>query len=116
MTALQAISEPRRQRIVQLVWDRERTAGDVARHFDVTFGAVSQHLKVLTDAGVLVQRREGRQRWYLTNKKALGPLAKALETMWSDRLADLKALAEAEERSETQKHRRRNAPDRQGGV
>ena len=96
---MKAISEPRRERILQLVWERERTAGDIAAQFDVTFGAVSQHLKVLTKAGVVEQRRDGRQRWYRANKAALGPLAAALEAMWGDRLAKLKALAEAEDRA-----------------
>ena len=51
MDALQVIGEPRRREILRLVWDRERTAGDIAGQFDVTFGAVSQHLAVLRDAG-----------------------------------------------------------------
>jgi DNA-binding transcriptional ArsR family regulator len=101
--ALKAIAEPRRQRILQLVWDRERTAGEIAAQFDVTFGAVSQHLRVLLEAGVVEQRRDGRRRWYRSNKQALGPLAAALEVMWGDRLAKLKMLAEAEDREKTKR-------------
>jgi DNA-binding transcriptional ArsR family regulator len=61
-TALRAVSEPRRQQILRLVWDRERPAGDIAASFDVTFGAVSQHLRVLHDAGLVSVRRDGRRR------------------------------------------------------
>lgn len=91
MDALQVIGEPRRREILRLVWDRERSAGDIARQFDVTFGAVSQHLAVLRGAGFVSVRRDGNQRYYRTDRKALGPLAQALEAMWSsslDRLAD----------------------------
>ncbi len=101
--ALKAIAEPRRERILQLVWDRERTAGEIAAQFDVTFGAVSQHLRVLMEAGVVEQRRDGRKRWYRSNRQALGPLAVALEAMWGDRLAKLKTLAEAEDREKLKK-------------
>jgi DNA-binding transcriptional ArsR family regulator len=97
--ALRAVSEPRRQQILRLVWDRERPAGDIAASFDVTFGAVSQHLRVLHDAGLVSVRRDGRRRLYRARREHLGPLADVLEGLWRDRLKDLKALAEAEERA-----------------
>jgi DNA-binding transcriptional ArsR family regulator len=94
--ALQVIGEPRRRAILRLVWDRERTAGDIASQFDVTFGAVSQHLAVLRDAGLVSVRRDGNQRYYRTDRQALGPLAQALEAMWSSSLDRLAAAVEAE--------------------
>jgi DNA-binding transcriptional ArsR family regulator len=94
--ALQVIGEPRRREILRLVWDRERTAGDIAGQFDVTFGAVSQHLGVLRDAGFVTVRRAGNQRYYRTNRKALGPLAQALEAMWSSSLDRLAEAVEAD--------------------
>lgn len=96
MDALQVIGEPRRREILRLVWDRERTAGDIASQFDVTFGAVSQHLGVLRDAGFVSVRRAGNQRYYRTDRTALGPLAKALEAMWSTSLDRLAAAVEAD--------------------
>ena len=96
---LQIIAEPRRQEILRLVWDRERSAGDIAGAFDITFGAVSQHLRVLREAGFVELRKAGRQRYYRARKKALGPLATYLTNLWRSRLDSLKALAEAEERS-----------------
>lgn len=98
MDTLQAVAEPRRREILRLVWDQERPAGDIARAFDVTFGAVSQHLAVLRRAGLVRVRRDGRRRFYRADQKALGPLAAHLEAMWRGRLAHLKRLAEADER------------------
>jgi DNA-binding transcriptional ArsR family regulator len=97
--ALRAVSEPRRQQILRLVWDRERAAGEIAGSVDVTFGAVSQHLRVLHDAGLVAVRRDGRRRLYRARREHLGPLAQVLEDLWRSHLVELKALAEAEERS-----------------
>lgn len=96
MDALQVVGEPRRREILRLVWDRERTAGEIASQFDVTFGAVSQHLAVLREAGFVNVRRAGNQRFYQTDRKALGPLAQALEAMWSSSLDRLAAAVESD--------------------
>jgi DNA-binding transcriptional ArsR family regulator len=94
--ALQVVSEPRRREILRLVWDRERTAGDIASRFDVTFGAVSQHLGVLRDAGFVTVRSAGNRRYYRADRRALGPLAQALEAMWGSALDRLAAAVEAD--------------------
>ena len=96
--AIQAIAEPRRREILRLVWDGERTAGDIASAFDVTFGAVSQHLGVLRQAGLVLVRRDGTRRFYRADREALRPFASLLEDMWSDQLDRLAALAEGEDR------------------
>ena len=97
--SLAIIAEPRRQQILQLVWEEERAAGDIAANIDVTFGAVSQHLRVLREAGIVTMAKRGRHHFYRANRQALGPLAQHLEAMWLDRLLQLKQLVEAEERS-----------------
>jgi DNA-binding transcriptional ArsR family regulator len=94
---LAAIAEPNRREILRLVWTRERAAGDIAARLPVTFGAVSQHLRVLREAGLVVVRRDGKQRFYRAKVEALGPLAAALEAMWAEALGSLKRLAEDEE-------------------
>jgi DNA-binding transcriptional ArsR family regulator len=104
---VRAVAEPRRREILRLCWDRERTAGDIAGHFDVTFGAVSQHLAVLRDAGLVAVRREGTRRYYRADRQALGPLAAYLESLWADQLDTLAVLAEQEEES---RERRRHEP------
>jgi DNA-binding transcriptional ArsR family regulator len=95
----EVLAEPNRQAILRLVWTEEKSAGEIARTFDVTFGAVSQHLAVLRDARLIDQRKEGRRRLYRANRKTLGPIATYLETMWSQNLGKLKAAAEQEEKS-----------------
>jgi DNA-binding transcriptional ArsR family regulator len=96
---LAAVADPTRQRILHMIWDEERSAGDIAGHLPVTFGAVSQHLAVLRNAGVVRVRPDGRQRFYAADRAALGPLAAILETMWGEQLRKLKALSEQRERS-----------------
>ncbi len=96
--ALPAIAAPRRREILRLVWNRERPAGEIQRELrDVTFGAVSQHLRILRQAGLVAERRDGQRRLYIARKENLGPLGKWLEQMWSDALYRLKIQAELEE-------------------
>jgi len=97
-SALEALGTPRRREILRLVWDAERRAGQIHEALpDVTFGAVSQHLRVLREQGLVDCRREGRERLYRARKKALGPLRSVLQSMWDDALYRLKLQAELEE-------------------
>src|SRR5205809_4198136 len=95
---LQVIAAPRRLRILELVWDRELSAGDIAAEFEVSWSAVSQHLRVLKQAGFVVERREGTSRIYRADKAALGSLRSVVEDHWRRSLAQVKDLAEAEQR------------------
>ena len=95
--AVKIIAEPRRRELLRLCWHAERSAGELAGAFDVTFGAVSQHLKVLRDAGLVTVRQEGTRRFYRADRVALGPLADYLESLWGGQLDRLAALAEAAE-------------------
>jgi DNA-binding transcriptional ArsR family regulator len=94
MDAVKAIAVPHRRELLRLCWRTERTAGELAAQFDVTFGAVSQHLKVLRDAGLVTVRREGTRRYYRADRAGLGPLAEYLESMWAEQLDQLAELAE----------------------
>lgn len=96
--ALRAIAEPRRRDILRLVWDAERTAGDIAAHFEVSRPAISQHLRVLKDAGLVDERRDGARRWYRASPEGLGELRPFLESMWAESLDRLKYAVEFEER------------------
>jgi len=96
---LRAVSNKRRRDILRLVWDRELSSGEIASHFDVTWPAISQNLRVLEEAGLVRARRDGTARFYKADRRRLGALKTVLTSMWEvdlDRLAD---LAEAEERS-----------------
>ncbi|MCP3816873.1 metalloregulator ArsR/SmtB family transcription factor [Streptomyces sp. A3M-1-3] len=97
MDAVQAIAEPRRREILRLIWDDELPAGEIAARFEVTFGAVSQHLKVLRDAGLVSLRKDGTKRFYRADREALGPLSDYLQAMWADKLDTLARLAEQAE-------------------
>lgn len=99
-TALRAVASERRRRILRLVWDRELAAGELARHFDISWPGVSQHLRVLKEAGLVRERREGRRRLYRADVEKAGPLAAVLEEMWSDGLDRLARLAEEEGRGQ----------------
>jgi DNA-binding transcriptional ArsR family regulator len=97
---LDAVAEPRRRRILRLVRDGELAAGTIAGHFaDVSRPAISQHLRVLRDAGLLVERREGTRRLYRTRPEGFGELRAFLEELWDARLEALRREAEQEQRS-----------------
>ena len=98
MEPLQVIAAPRRLRILELVWDQELSAGQIAAHFDVSWPAVSQHLRVLKEAGFVAERRQGTSRIYRADKDALGTLRAAVEDHWRRGLGRVKDLAEAEQR------------------
>ena len=98
-TALHALAEPRRRAILNIVRDDEKAAGEIAAYFDVTRPAISQHLKVLREAGLLDERRDGTRRLYRARRDGMREVHEYLETFWSDRLLDLKRVAEQEERS-----------------
>ena len=96
---LDAIAEPRRRDILRLVRDRALPAGEIAAHFDVTRPAISQHLRVLKDAGLVSERRDGTRRWYRARPEGLAELREFLAEYWQDGLEALKREAEREERS-----------------
>src|SRR5437763_16828804 len=100
MDVLQVVAEPRRRQILRLVWERELPVGDIADHVDVSIGAVSQHLAVLHEAGLVRVRRDGKFRYYQADLAGLGPLREVLERMWGGRLDRLAELAEDAEQDE----------------
>lgn len=98
MDVLGALNTPRRREILRFVWDREATAGEIREaHPDVTFGAISQHLRVLENAGLLANRHEGVRRYYRARREGLGELQPWLESMWDSALYRLKLHAELEQ-------------------
>jgi DNA-binding transcriptional ArsR family regulator len=105
---LTAVASPRRREILRLVWDRERSAGEIHQAMpDVTFGAVSLQLRALLDAGLVEARADRRHRFYRARRAALGAVAPMLERMWSDALWRLTLAAELEATRRGPKARRR---------
>ena len=104
--ALKALAEPRRREILRLVWSTELPATSIADHFgEVTRSAISQHLGVLKEAGLVSERRNGTRRLYRARPEGLVELKDFLEEFWDVRLEALKREAEKEEQ---QKHGRGN--------
>jgi len=96
--AIRAIAEPNRRRILQLVTVKELSAGEIASRFDITRPAVSQHLTVLREAGLVAERREGTRRLYSLRPEGFADLKTFLEAFWEEGLERLKLAAEAEEK------------------
>jgi DNA-binding transcriptional ArsR family regulator len=92
--ALRAIAEPRRRAILRLVARDELAAGEIAAAFDITRTAVSQHLTVLKDAGLLSERRDGTRRLYRARAEGLAGLREFLDDMWADALDAARRIAE----------------------
>lgn len=94
---IKTLHSPRRREILRLCWREPLQAGAIHDALpDVTFGAVSQHLKQLRDAGLVEVRRDGRRRLYRARRTALGPFRRWLESSWDDALYRLKLAAELE--------------------
>ncbi len=96
---LKALAEPRRVAILRLVHEQELPAGEIAKRFSSTRQAVSQHLRLLTDAGLLELRREGTKRLYRVRREAFSELHSFLDAFWSDRLSSLKRQVERGKRA-----------------
>jgi DNA-binding transcriptional ArsR family regulator len=105
--ALRAIAEPRRRRILRLLWNAELSAGEIASRFEVTRPAISQHLRVLRSAGLITERREGTHRFYRARPEGLAELRSFLAGFWDERLERLKQAVEREERRQARHGTRR---------
>ena len=92
--ALRALSDPGRRRILTLVRDEEHSAGEIAAEFTVSWPAVSQHLRVLKEAGLVTERREGTRRFYRARPEGLADVRAFLDEFWDDKLERLKREVE----------------------
>jgi DNA-binding transcriptional ArsR family regulator len=104
MRPLEALADPTRRRIVELLARRDRTAGEIVQEFDISAPAISQHLNVLREAGLVVTRAEGQQRIQSLNPAGLDEIGAWLEKtrgFWSKRLDAL----ERELRTEDERYR-----------
>jgi DNA-binding transcriptional ArsR family regulator len=95
--ALTALGDPTRRTIFERLADRPRAVGELARELPVSRPAVSQHLRVLKDAGLVVGRPDGNRRIYQLNPDGVGELRAYLDTFWNRSLAAFKTAAEQEE-------------------
>jgi len=91
---LRALADPHRRQILRLVQHAELPAGQIAASFTLTQQAVSQHIGVLRQAGLLTERREGTRRLYTLNHQALEAVRELLSEFWPDALRRLKKAVE----------------------
>ena len=97
--ALKALAEPRRRAILQLVWSQELPATEIASHFtDVSRPAISQHLGVLREAGLVRERRDGTRRLYVADRDEMARLRRFLDDYWTTDLDRLRIATEAIQR------------------
>jgi DNA-binding transcriptional ArsR family regulator len=92
--ALRAIANPRRRAMLELMWDAERPAGDIAVHTGLSGPAASQHLRVLREAGLVRVRTDGNRRLYRADAVRIAEVRGALEAFWGERLTALRDAAE----------------------
>ena len=95
--AFTALADPTRRQLFERLAERPQSVGALASQFPVSRPAVSQHLKVLKDAGLVRDEARGTSRIYRIDPKGLGPLRRWLDEQWDRSLANFKALAEQED-------------------
>jgi DNA-binding transcriptional ArsR family regulator len=98
MEVFDAIAQPKRREIIRLLGDREMSAGEIASRFAVSQPAISQHLKVLREAGVIEERRDAQRRLYSLRPEGLADLHDFLAEVMPAGLQRLKRAAEREQR------------------
>jgi DNA-binding transcriptional ArsR family regulator len=108
METFEALAQPKRREIMRLLATGELSAGDVASRFDVTQPAISQHLKVLREAGLVSERRDGTRRLYSVRPEGLSDLHGFLADVLRGGLERLKRAAEAEEKRSGARRAARN--------
>ncbi len=94
--AIQALGDPTRRTVFERLREGPRSVGDLARGLPVSRPAVSQHLRVLKQAGLVRERREGTRNYYSVNGDGLADLREYFEGFWDETLAAFKAAAESE--------------------
>jgi DNA-binding transcriptional ArsR family regulator len=112
MKSLPAIADPTRRRIVELLAEHERTAGELVEEFDVSAPAISQHLNVLREAGLVITRAEGQSRIQSLNPAGLDEVDAWLEktrSIWSKRLDALERELRAEDAANARKTKKKNS-------
>jgi DNA-binding transcriptional ArsR family regulator len=92
--AFNALAEPRRRAMLMLVRDEPRSVGEIAEHFDISQQAVSLHLRVLRDAGLVAVRPQGQRRLYMIRPEGLATIEAFLAELWPQSLQRLKDAVE----------------------
>src|SRR3954447_26821467 len=108
METFEAVAQPTRREILRLLGGAELSVGEVASHFSVTQPAISQHLKVLRETGLVSERRDGTRRLYSVRPEGLADLQSFLADVLPARLDRPKEVVEEDERGPRGSGARRN--------
>ncbi len=112
--AARAVAEPHRREILALVRDGELSAGEIAANFTVSRPAISQHIAVLREAGLLDERREGTRRLYRARPEGMAGLRDFLNEFWANRIERLRLAAELEQQRRDKRAKHRDDGNRRG--
>jgi len=93
-----AVADDSRRQILLLLKNKEMTPSEIAGHFDFTFPAVSTHLRILREANLITEEKQGKNRFYSLNKKQTLEMMKFFETVWGYKLGSLKEYVENKEK------------------
>ncbi|TMU85130.1 winged helix-turn-helix transcriptional regulator [Bacillus sp. BHET2] len=96
--AFSSLSVPTRRKILEHLRDRELTSSEIAGNFELSAPAISQHLKVLEQSGLVVVRKAGTKRYYRIRREGFSELKTYIDQFWDNSLLSLKEAAEEEER------------------
>jgi DNA-binding transcriptional ArsR family regulator len=110
MQSLAAVADPTRRRIVELLAERDRTAGELVKEFNLSAPAISQHLNVLREAGLVTTRAEGQSRIQSLNPAGLDELDEWLHrtrAFWSQRLDALERELRADDNRQAKAKKKR---------
>lgn len=99
-SALVALADSTRRKVLEQIRDGARSVGEIAEHLPVSRPAVSQHLKALKEAGLVIDHAEGTRRVYSINPEGFGELRQWLDQFWEIALESFKAHVESTEESD----------------
>ena len=102
-SAWKALSDDNRRQILLLLKDKDMTPSEIARHFDFTLPAVSTHLRVLREAELITEQKQGKNKFYSVNQKQTLEVMKFFESMWGYKMESLKEFVENRERRKSNK-------------
>ena len=98
VSSWKAVADDSRRQVLLILKDGEKTPSEMVKHFDFTLPALSTHLRVLKDAGLVTERREGQRKFYSVNREGMSEMVEFLDMFWSDRLHHLKRYVETKQK------------------
>src|SRR5580704_4310347 len=93
-----AVSDDSRRQVLVILRDGEKTPTEIATHFSFTLPALSTHLRVLKDAGLVSERKEGQRKYYSVNREGMSEMVDFFDMFWTDKLHSLKRFVESKKK------------------